>query len=65
MVDLLTIDKAEVERILTLEESHFLNFKSALTPPAKLSEAISSFWNSAGGELFVGIDELPESPFEN
>lgn len=47
----------EVQRIIALPESHFLDVKRIEILPAKLSESISAFGNTAGGELFVGIGE--------
>lgn len=57
MIEQKTIDHDEVVRILAMEEGHFLDFKAAAIAPAKLSESISAFGNTAGGELFVGISE--------
>jgi ATP-dependent DNA helicase RecG len=48
----------ELARILSLEESHFLDLKGRDVTPAKLSRAISAFANTSGGELFVGIEEF-------
>ena len=47
----------EVSRLLTLEEGHFVDLKRVEIAPGKLSESISAFANTAGGELFVGIAE--------
>src|SRR6185437_10530970 len=47
----------EVSKILGLAESHFLDLKRIEISPAKLSESISAFGNTAGGELFIGIGE--------
>lgn len=44
-------------RILDLDESHFLDLKSIDIRPGKLTEVISAFANSAGGELYIGIEE--------
>jgi ATP-dependent DNA helicase RecG len=57
MIEHKTVDRAEADRILALEENHFLDFKSCLILPAKLSESISAFANTAGGELFIGITQ--------
>jgi ATP-dependent DNA helicase RecG len=57
MIEQIKIDDTEVRRILDLEENHYLDLKSADIPPAKLTQAVSAFANTAGGELFIGIDE--------
>jgi Putative DNA-binding domain len=36
----------------------FLDFKACAVSPARLSEAISAFANTAGGELFIGISQV-------
>jgi ATP-dependent DNA helicase RecG len=58
MIEHKTVDRAEANRILALEENHFLDFKSCAILPAKLSESISAFANTAGGELFIGISQI-------
>lgn len=57
MVDLKEISPPEADRISQLEESHYVDLKSIDVMPGKLSESVSAFANTAGGELFVGIDE--------
>jgi ATP-dependent DNA helicase RecG len=57
MIEHKTVDRTEANRILALEENHFLDFKSSIVLPAKLSESISAFANTAGGELFIGISQ--------
>jgi ATP-dependent DNA helicase RecG len=57
MVSVKKIDQAEVARIFALPESHYLDVKRVEIMPAKLSESVSAFANTAGGELFVGIGE--------
>ena len=57
MIDIKTISDEEAGRILQLEEGHYLDVKRVEIKPAKLSETISAFANSSGGEVFVGIAE--------
>ena len=57
MPDQTTISAEEAQRILTLEEGHYLDFKRVEIKPGKLSESISAFANASGGEIFVGIAE--------
>ncbi len=48
----------QVAELLEVEESHFLDLKSAQIAPGKLTKSISAFANTSGGELFVGIEEV-------
>jgi ATP-dependent DNA helicase RecG len=57
MIEQLRIEDTEVNRILALEEGHYLDLKRAEIMPAKLTQAVSAFANTAGGELFIGIEE--------
>lgn len=52
-----TLSNDEVALVLALEESHFLDLKSRDIAPRKLSETVSAFANTAGGEIYVGIAE--------
>ena len=61
MPDQKTSLPAEADKILQLEESHYVDVKSAEIKPAKLSETISAFANTSGGEVFVGIREKKEN----
>jgi ATP-dependent DNA helicase RecG len=51
------IDASEVARILKFDEGHYLDVKRIDVRPGKLTETVSAFANTAGGELFVGIGE--------
>lgn len=53
------IDAEAVARIEALEETHFLDLKAIEIAPAKIGVHATSFANSAGGELYIGVDELP------
>lgn len=52
------IDSGAVERVLLLEESHFLDLKARELSAAKLGVHASAFGNAAGGEIYVGVDEV-------
>ena len=49
------ISRAEVERLLALQEGHFLDFKSIEIQPSKLLRTVSAFANADGGELYIGV----------
>lgn len=51
------INYEQLNHILSLEESHFLDLKSIDIKPAKLTRSISAFANASGGEVYIGIDE--------
>jgi ATP-dependent DNA helicase RecG len=51
------ITYTQVETILAIEENHFYDVKAIDIKPGKLTESISAFANSSGGEVYLGIDE--------
>lgn len=54
------VDDTDANTILSYSEDHFRDLKRKEIAPAKLSQSISSFCNTAGGELFVGIGEADQ-----
>ncbi len=60
MPDMRAIDDREVSRILLIEEGHYQDLKRIAIQPAKLSESVSAFANMAGGELFIGVNEIKD-----
>ncbi|MGY2171532.1 ATP-binding protein [Pseudomonas gingeri] len=44
--------------LLSVEESHFIDLKSAEISPASLTKTIAAFCNTSGGEVFLGIEEV-------
>jgi len=52
------ITPEQKDRILALEEDHFHDLKSKRIKPAKLTQSISAFANTIGGEIYLGIEEL-------
>lgn len=60
MADLNTIPKEEAEAILNFEEGHYLDVKRVELKPAKMSQSVSAFANTAGGEIFLGISETEQ-----
>ena len=57
----LEVNAEERDNILRAEEGHFLDFKSKSIKPGKLTETLSAFANTAGGELYIGIPERKRS----
>lgn len=57
IMEVRTISDNEADLILAMEEGHFRDVKAREIRPSKLSESISAFANTAGGELFIGIAE--------
>ncbi len=49
------IDKDEVERLITRTEDNALEFKAVLPPSRLLAKIISSFANTKGGYLLLGV----------
>jgi ATP-dependent DNA helicase RecG len=43
--------------LLEMEETHFVDLKSADISPAKLTKTVSAFANTSGGGIHVGIEE--------
>lgn len=60
MVDRVEITDNQVAVILATEEDHFHDIKALEIKPGKLSESISAFANTSGGEVYVGVDEHKE-----
>lgn len=56
-ISIIELDSDQVDRILSVEEGHFLDLKSKEIKPSKLSVSISAFSNADGGELYIGIEE--------
>lgn len=54
----ITVDA--LHRILSVEETHYLDVKAVELAPAKLAVHAVAFANSAGGEIYVGIDEAAD-----
>lgn len=56
-VTLRNLTPQQYEALLAVEESHFVDLKSAEITPASLTKTASAFCNTSGGEVFVGIEE--------
>src|SRR5690348_1083668 len=51
------ISDAQVKSILSIDESYLNDVKAKEIKPAKLSETVAAFANSAGGDIYVGVSE--------
>ncbi len=56
-MNIVTISREEADILLGLQENHFRDVKAKDIAPGKLTQSVSAFANSAGGELFVGVSE--------
>ena len=56
-IEVVAISDLQRDKILALQEGHFLDLKAKDIKPSKLSKAISAFANADGGELYVGITD--------
>ena len=52
------IGSDEVSKILLAQEGQFSDVKALEISPAKLTNTISAFANTDGGDLYIGIDEI-------
>jgi len=57
-IEIETISSMEKNKILSIIESHFLDAKSKMIKPGKLTKTISAFANADGGEIYIGISEI-------
>ncbi|MBU4526396.1 MAG: putative DNA binding domain-containing protein [Desulfomicrobium sp.] len=56
-MEIISIQKDDIETLLALNEDHFNDVKSKRIAPAKLQETFVAFANSDGGDLYVGIED--------
>lgn len=54
-----TINPDEAKKIIQAQEGQFGDVKAIEIEPNKLTKSLSAFANADGGDLYVGIDELP------
>ena len=51
------LENEKEKELLIKEEGDYVDLKSSLISPSKLSKTISAFANSSGGEIYIGIQE--------
>ncbi|MFI9528002.1 ATP-binding protein [Micromonospora rosaria] len=56
-VQVVRISSVDAAKLLSKQESHFLDFKAREVAPSKLTKSLSAFANADGGDLYVGIAE--------
>jgi ATP-dependent DNA helicase RecG len=57
VINIIQINTEEKAKILGLKEGHCLDLKSKNISPKRLTETLSAFSNTAGGELYIGVSE--------
>ncbi|QDQ25405.1 ATP-dependent DNA helicase RecG [Chitinimonas arctica] len=57
-IPLRIINSAQLNAVLLIEESHFIDLKSIDIAPSSLTKTAAAFCNTSGGELFIGIEEI-------
>lgn len=55
--DAVLIDEAQAELVISVAEGSFSEVKAIQISPGRLSQTISAFANTDGGELYIGIAE--------
>jgi len=63
-IDIVEISHSKYAELLTRGEGHFLEFKSKMVSPARLTRTLSAFSNADGGELYIGIEDGTEPVVE-
>lgn len=52
-----SIDEHQAQKIIDTEENYLNDVKAIEIKPGKLSDTVSAFSNSIGGDIYIGIDE--------
>jgi ATP-dependent DNA helicase RecG len=59
LFETVAISREQAATLLARQEGHFLDFKDKRIAPAKVARAVSAFCNADGGDLYIGVNELP------
>ncbi len=57
LLDTVTITLEDVEKLVSRDEGHFLDYKSKEIAPSRLTKTVSAFGNADGGEILLGVSE--------
>jgi len=57
-IDTFDISDNQISQILQLHEGHFGDLKRKEIKPSKLTQTLSAFANTDGGEAYIGIGEI-------
>lgn len=52
------LNEKDIIKLLYINEDHFNDLKSKQIKPNKLSQSVSSFANTSGGDIYIGIEEI-------
>jgi ATP-dependent DNA helicase RecG len=56
-IECIKITSDQVGELLEIAEGHFIDLKSVDVSPGNLTNSVSAFANTSGGEIYVGIEE--------
>jgi ATP-dependent DNA helicase RecG len=56
--EVVQIGAEEVYKMLAISEGHFSDHKAIEISPANITKTVSAFANAAGGEIYLGIEEI-------
>lgn len=52
-----TLNADQATRLLSLDEGHFLDFKSRDSSPGTVTKTLSALANADGGDIYIGVDD--------
>ncbi len=60
-IDTVPFTVSDVQRLLEMQEGHFVDLKAIEVAPAKLTRTICAMANAEGGDVYIGIDDTPRN----